>query len=156
MKEKYTSLFENGLIWFGAAVSLAEILTGTYFAPLGFFQGPAGHPRGPCHRLPHAVLRRCHRRQCAQKCHGNGENELWQQGWPAVLRAEHCPAGGLDRHHDLRRGAGSRRLSLPQANGSGACSSAVSSLCGSSLALKIWEKINTVSHGGAAHPYGHL
>lgn len=36
MKEKYTSLFENGLIWFGAAVSLAEILTGTYFAPLGF------------------------------------------------------------------------------------------------------------------------
>lgn len=34
-----TSLFENGLIWFGAAVSLAEILTGTYFAPLGFGQG---------------------------------------------------------------------------------------------------------------------
>ena len=39
MKEKYTSLFENGLIWFGAAVSLAEILTGTYFAPLGFSRG---------------------------------------------------------------------------------------------------------------------
>lgn len=28
-----------GLIWFGAAVSLAEILTGTFFAPLGFEQG---------------------------------------------------------------------------------------------------------------------
>ena len=27
------------LIWFGAAVSLAEILTGTFFAPLGFEQG---------------------------------------------------------------------------------------------------------------------
>ena len=39
MKEKYTSLFENGLIWFGAAVSLAEILTVTYFAPLGFSRG---------------------------------------------------------------------------------------------------------------------
>lgn len=39
MKEKGTSLFENGLIWFGAAVSIAEILTGTYFAPLGFQKG---------------------------------------------------------------------------------------------------------------------
>lgn len=39
MTEKKTSLFENGLIWFGAAVSLAEILTGTYFAPLGFAKG---------------------------------------------------------------------------------------------------------------------
>lgn len=36
---KRTSLFENGLIWFGAAVSLAEIVTGTYFAPLGFKRG---------------------------------------------------------------------------------------------------------------------
>lgn len=39
MKEKRTSVFENGLIWFGAAVSIAEILTGTYFAPLGFGRG---------------------------------------------------------------------------------------------------------------------
>lgn len=39
MKEKSTSVFENGLIWFGAAVSIAEILTGTYFAPLGFGRG---------------------------------------------------------------------------------------------------------------------
>lgn len=39
MNNKKTSLFENGLIWFGAAVSLAEILTGTYFAPLGFIKG---------------------------------------------------------------------------------------------------------------------
>ena len=39
MAEKRTSVFENGLIWFGAAVSIAEILTGTYFAPLGFQKG---------------------------------------------------------------------------------------------------------------------
>ena len=37
--EKKTSLFDNGLIWFGAGVSIAEILTGTYFAPLGFEKG---------------------------------------------------------------------------------------------------------------------
>ena len=36
MNEKKTSVFSNGLIWFGAGVSIAEILTGTYFAPLGF------------------------------------------------------------------------------------------------------------------------
>lgn len=39
MEEKRTSVFENGLIWFGAAVSIAEISTGTYFAPLGFSKG---------------------------------------------------------------------------------------------------------------------
>ena len=39
MEVKRTSVFENGLIWFGAAVSIAEILTGTYFAPLGFTKG---------------------------------------------------------------------------------------------------------------------
>jgi len=39
MEERRTSIFENGLIWFGAAVSIAEILTGTYFAPLGFTKG---------------------------------------------------------------------------------------------------------------------
>ena len=36
---KKTSAFQNSLIWFGAAVSIAEILTGTYFAPLGFTKG---------------------------------------------------------------------------------------------------------------------
>ena len=41
MEEKRTSVFSNGLIWFGAAVSIAEILTGTYLAPLGFGKGMA-------------------------------------------------------------------------------------------------------------------
>ena len=41
MQEKRTNLFENGLIWFGAGVSIAEIVTGTYLAPLGFGKGLA-------------------------------------------------------------------------------------------------------------------
>ncbi len=40
-QKKGTSVYENGLIWFGAAVSIAEILTGTYLAPLGFGRGLA-------------------------------------------------------------------------------------------------------------------
>ena len=39
--KKGTSLWANGLIWFGAALSLAEMQTGTYFAPLGLGQGLA-------------------------------------------------------------------------------------------------------------------
>lgn len=39
MEQKKTSLFENGLIWFGAAVSLAEILTGMSFSSLGMGKG---------------------------------------------------------------------------------------------------------------------
>ena len=37
--ERKTSNLSNGLIWFGAGVSIAEILTGTYIAPLGFAKG---------------------------------------------------------------------------------------------------------------------
>ncbi len=39
MKNKNTSVFNNALIWFGAGVSVAEILTGTYYASLGFLKG---------------------------------------------------------------------------------------------------------------------
>lgn len=39
--ENRTSTFNNGLIWFGAGVSIAEILTGTYIASLGFGKGMA-------------------------------------------------------------------------------------------------------------------
>ncbi|MBQ1491806.1 MAG: putative hydroxymethylpyrimidine transporter CytX [Blautia sp.] len=38
MKQK-TSVMQNSLIWFGAGVSLAEILTGTYYSSLGFQKG---------------------------------------------------------------------------------------------------------------------
>lgn len=39
--ENKTSVFSNGLIWFGAGVSIAEILTGTYYAGMGFTRGLA-------------------------------------------------------------------------------------------------------------------
>ena len=52
METKRTSVYENGLIWFGAGVSIAEILTGTYLAPLGFQRGLTaviiGHIIGCC------------------------------------------------------------------------------------------------------------
>ena len=38
---KKTSTFSNGLIWFGAGVSIAEIQTGTYLASLGLTKGLA-------------------------------------------------------------------------------------------------------------------
>ena len=39
MENTKTSVFNNALIWFGAGVSIAEIITGTYFAPLGLAKG---------------------------------------------------------------------------------------------------------------------
>ena len=41
MEKEKTSVFENGLIWFGAAVSLAEIVSGTSLATLGFAKAVA-------------------------------------------------------------------------------------------------------------------
>ena len=37
--QRQTTLMENGLIWCGAGISIAEILTGTYLAPLGLWRG---------------------------------------------------------------------------------------------------------------------
>ena len=39
MKKEKSALLTNSLIWFGAGVSIAEILTGSYIAPLGFKTG---------------------------------------------------------------------------------------------------------------------
>lgn len=39
MNKKGTSVFSNSLIWFGAGVSIAEIITGTYLASLGLQKG---------------------------------------------------------------------------------------------------------------------
>lgn len=39
MNDSKTSVLNNGLIWFGAAVSIAEIFTGTFVAPLGMGKG---------------------------------------------------------------------------------------------------------------------
>lgn len=52
MENTKTSVFSNGLIWFGAAVSIAEIMAGTFIAPLGFEKGflaiLLGHVLGCC------------------------------------------------------------------------------------------------------------
>ncbi|MDE7244520.1 MAG: putative hydroxymethylpyrimidine transporter CytX [Oscillospiraceae bacterium] len=65
-----TSTFENGLIWFGAGVSIAEILTGTYLAPLGFGKGLLavllGHVTG-CGMLFFAGLIGGHTRRSAME-----------------------------------------------------------------------------------------
>ena len=39
MEHKKTSIFNNAMIWFGAAISIAEIITGTLIAPLGLHKG---------------------------------------------------------------------------------------------------------------------
>lgn len=39
MEKKGTSVIANVMIWFGAGISIAEIITGTYLAPLGFKNG---------------------------------------------------------------------------------------------------------------------
>ena len=41
MENSKISTFSSGLIWFGAAISIAEILTGTFIAPLGLGKGIA-------------------------------------------------------------------------------------------------------------------
>ena len=71
MEEKRTSLFENGLIWFGAGVSIAEILTGTYLAPLGFGRGLAAVSHWTCDRLPDDVLCGIDRGEKQKKRDGN-------------------------------------------------------------------------------------
>ena len=59
--EKKTSIWENSVIWFGAAVSLAEIFSGTLFAPLGFTKGMEaillGH--GICFVIEKIVQKTC-------------------------------------------------------------------------------------------------
>ncbi len=39
MESYKTSTLSNGLLWFGAAISIAEIFTGTLFVSLGFAKG---------------------------------------------------------------------------------------------------------------------
>ena len=52
---KKTSTFQNGLIWFGAGVSLAEILTGTAFALSEVYQ-KANNPKLTEHYLLVAAI----------------------------------------------------------------------------------------------------
>ena len=101
MNEKRTSVFSNGLIWFGAGVSLAEILTGTYFAPLGFGRAMAAILARSSDRRTYDVCGRNDRSERAQKCHGNCKNELWREGKPSFCRIKCITACWMDCDHDL-------------------------------------------------------
>ena len=98
MNKKRTSVFSNGLIWFGAGVSLAEILTGTYFAPLGFGKAMAaillGHLLGGLMMFAAGMIG-------AQKRHGNCKNELRREGKPSFCRIKCVAACWMDGDHDL-------------------------------------------------------
>ena len=62
MKEKRTSIFENGLIWFGAGVSLAEILTGTASCTAWIPERYSGNHYRSHYRMYHVIPGRCDRR----------------------------------------------------------------------------------------------
>ena len=101
MKECRTGLFENGLIWFGAGVSIAEILTGTYLAPLGFQKGIAAILLGHLIGCVLFFFGRGHRGKSPPKRHGNCENEFWTK-WLSVLCSFKCfTVGRMDCHYDL-------------------------------------------------------
>ena len=99
MENKGTSTLSNGLIWFGAGVSIAEILTGTYLAPLGFEKGLAaiflGHLIG-CTMLFFAGLiggmKRLSAMETVKFCFGSKGcllfavlNVLQLVGWTAIM-----------------------------------------------------------------------
>jgi purine-cytosine permease-like protein len=80
MQEKKTSAFSGGLIWFGAAVSIAEILTGTLLSSLGFCERNCGDPSRSRDWLRLAVFGRPDRRQNPEKRHGNVKLSFGQKG----------------------------------------------------------------------------
>ena len=101
-----STVFGNSLIWFGAAVSIAEILTGTLFAPLGFGKALAaiviGHLLG-CAFLYYAGLIGANYGKTAMEAtkltfgpHGGelfaGLNILQLVGWTAVMIASGAQA----------------------------------------------------------------
>ena len=83
MEENKTSVLSNGLIWFGAGVSMSEILTGTYFAPLGMKTGLLailiGHVIGCILLFLAGYL--------GAKTNNNGDrcSQLWTKGKPAIF-----------------------------------------------------------------------
>lgn len=105
-----TGLFQNGLIWLGAGISLAEILTGTYFASLGFKQGMAaiilGHIIGGALMFACGVIGGLSRKSAMESvkdCYGNKGGMLFSilnvvqlAGWTAIMIYDGAiAAGGL-------------------------------------------------------------
>ena len=61
MEEKRTGLFENGLIWFGAGVSIAEILDRNLSGTTWNGERTSRNYRRTYHRLPYVIPGRCNR-----------------------------------------------------------------------------------------------
>ena len=97
---KKTSTFQNGLIWFGAGVSLAEILTGTAFAPLGMAKGFAAILLG--HIIGCAMMRAGgpHRRAHGPQRYGDRKMSFGQKGGLLFAFLTFC-SSSAGRHHDL-------------------------------------------------------
>lgn len=108
MTEKKTSSATNALVWFGAAVSIAEVLTGSLLAPLGLAKGLAaillGHAVG-CVLLYLTGLIGARTGMSAMETvrrsfgHGGalffaGLNVLQLIGWTAVMIAGAASAAG--------------------------------------------------------------
>ena len=100
MEMKRTGIFENGLIWFGAAVSWRKS-SREPISRLWDFRGAGSYPGGTSHRLRVAFPFRRHRRQCQKERHGERKNEFRTKGQPAVCHLKCIAAGGMDGHHDL-------------------------------------------------------
>ncbi|MDD2221036.1 MAG: putative hydroxymethylpyrimidine transporter CytX [Clostridia bacterium] len=98
-KNEKTTVLSNGLLWFAAACSLAEIITGALFAPLGMAKGTAailsGHLIG-CYLLYLMALIGAKQRQCSMEIAGRSFgrsgsnffallNILQLVGWTAVM-----------------------------------------------------------------------
>lgn len=109
MDKERTSLLNNGLIWFGAAVAITEIFAGTFFAPLGFTKGVAaiilGHVIG-CGLLYFAGLMGGQTRKSAMETvkysFGNKGSNLFAAlnvlqlvGWTAVMVVVGARATGV-------------------------------------------------------------
>ena len=93
----HMTALQSGLVWFGAGVSIAEILTGTYLAPLGFRKGLAailtGHLIGCLMMYFAGIIGGCTRRSAMEL----------RPYWRNLLRPSEYPsARRVDSHHDLR------------------------------------------------------
>ena len=87
MEEKRTGLFENGLIWFGAGVSIAEILTGNISGPAWHGKRTGGNHSRTHHWLSDAVPGRSDRRKSQKECNGDCKDELLDRREVSFLRS---------------------------------------------------------------------
>lgn len=54
--QRQTTIIENSMIWCGAGISIAEILTGTYLAPPWFYKRDRRNYPWPHYRLFSALF----------------------------------------------------------------------------------------------------